>query len=127
MSRLSSIACRGQSMQTTDKLNPRSSAGDSTEKTPDHTSQSDRLSYLCKKIVLQALKDLSLSDIRTVQEVTSYVRGEYISKHIQQAQLPPQLHNAMLEIATMSAVQRPVAVKEVFQALKKTPSEGGFK
>ena len=77
--------------------------------------------------MLQALKDLSLTDIRAVQEVTSYVRGEYISKHIQQAQLPPQLHNAMLEIATMSAVQRPVAVKEVFQALKKTPSEGGFK
>ena len=96
--------------------------------TQDQKLKSGIYQHLAKGIVLRALKDLSLQDTKVAQEVDRYIHGTYISEHIELAELPEGLLDAMKEISRLSHVQRQSAVTELFQALKKTPRKTeGFK
>lgn len=82
---------------------------------------SDLWRNIARKIIGQALKDLSDRSKPDYDTALAYVRSEKFTEHCSEAGYPAELRDAIDEMVQLSDIEKRYVLKEILTALKKSP------
>ena len=95
------------------------STTDSTNKTPDQSSELEKL--VVQKVIIRALRDLVGSDKKHVKQAEKYIQGDNWFGDIAVSGFSKSIATIIRESLGLSQVQRKYVVDKVLHAIKNPP------
>ena len=99
------------------------STTDSTNKTPDQSSELEKL--VIQKVIIRAIRDLVSSDSKHVKEAEEYIYSESRLSDVVESGFSKNIATIIRKSLELSIVQRKYIVKKVLNAIKTPPKKGG--
>jgi len=100
------------------------STTDSTNKTPDQSSELEKL--VIQKVIIRAIRDLVSSDSKHVKEAEEYIYSESWLSDVVESGVSKNIATIIRKSLELSIVQRKYIVKKVLNAIKTPLKRGGM-